>query len=487
MSALHRLKPACLNFAELLAQNIALISPTMTAALIVPLMFANTGNASWLAYALGTVLLLFVAYNLNQFTKRFTGSGSMYTYTSIGLGPSVGSLSGWCLIWSYLFIGLAGTTGFTIFAGKILEGFGVHLPAVGLFAVCLGLCFVLAYKDIVISTVVMLVLEGISCSLILLLCAVVLGKHGFAPDAAQFSLKDASLSSMGLGVVVAIFSLVGFESSTAFGEEAKNPLKTIPRSIVWSLVLTGAFFVFVCYSEVLGTRGYAKTLDAIDSPLTVLSGMYGLPYLAIPLELGAMVSFFALALSCMNAGARVMFAMGRHGIFHESIRRSHSTNETPHVALAIMAVLMFAVVASVNLVARVELLDEFNDAGTMGAFGFMGAYLLITLAAPFYLKRIGQLNVQSVVGCALGLLLLLIPAVGAVYPVPPAPVQYFPYIFLAYVAVGVVRALAFKMRNPQSLGTIVRELSEQCLPTGFATASTGPDGVIEQRSGRQAY
>ena len=46
-----RLKPHCLNFVELLAQNIALISPTMTAALIVPLMFSNSGNISWLSYA----------------------------------------------------------------------------------------------------------------------------------------------------------------------------------------------------------------------------------------------------------------------------------------------------------------------------------------------------------------------------------------------------------------------------------------------------
>jgi hypothetical protein len=62
----HKLKSECLNFVELLAQNIALISPTMTAALIVPLMFSNTGNLSWHAYGVGTVLLLFVAFNLNQ-------------------------------------------------------------------------------------------------------------------------------------------------------------------------------------------------------------------------------------------------------------------------------------------------------------------------------------------------------------------------------------------------------------------------------------
>ncbi|MBV8970096.1 MAG: APC family permease, partial [Verrucomicrobia bacterium] len=130
-----RLRPHCLNFVELLAQNIAVISPTMTAALIVPLMYSNTGAMSWLSYAVGTVMLLFVAFNLNQFAKRSSGTGSMYSYTSVGLGPSAGCMSGWCLIWAYLFIGIAGTTGFTIFAAKILTAMGINIEPVILFAV----------------------------------------------------------------------------------------------------------------------------------------------------------------------------------------------------------------------------------------------------------------------------------------------------------------------------------------------------------------
>jgi len=61
--ASDKLRSNCLNFAELLAQAIALISPTMTAALIIPVMYSNTGDWSWLPYALGTVMLLFVALN----------------------------------------------------------------------------------------------------------------------------------------------------------------------------------------------------------------------------------------------------------------------------------------------------------------------------------------------------------------------------------------------------------------------------------------
>ena len=116
-----RLRANCLNFWEVWAQAIALISPTMTAALIVPAMFGAAGTGSWLAYLFGTVMLLFVALNLNQFARRSTSAGSMYAYTSRGLGPTAGGIAGWCLIWAYLFIGIAGLTGFTNFADILLN------------------------------------------------------------------------------------------------------------------------------------------------------------------------------------------------------------------------------------------------------------------------------------------------------------------------------------------------------------------------------
>jgi amino acid transporter len=467
-----KLRPNCLNFIELLAQNIALISPTMTAALIVPLMYSNTGDTSWLSYAVGTLMLLFVAFNLNQFAKRTTNAGSMYGYASAGLGFGGGALCGWCLVWSYLFIGIAGTTGFTIFASKLLDMIHVSAPPVLLFAACLGTSFVLAYKDIKISTLVMLGLETFSCFFILVLCLIVLGHHP-APDPAQFNVHGLSLSSLGLGVVVAIFSLVGFESSTAFGEESINPLKTIPRSITWSLVLTGAFFIFVTYVEVLGTHGYKDTLDKIDAPLNVLADTYNVPFLSPLLSAGAMFSFFALASSCMNAGARVMFAMGRHQFFHKSTSEAHNVHGTPHVALAVMAVVMLAVVTLCRYVFKLEVLDEFNDAGTMGAFGFLGAYFLITLAAPVFVKKRGELTGKDVAICAAAIVLMLVPAVGSVYPVPDPPVRYFPYIFLGYLLIGGARVAWLRMHAPARLREIREEIQTQHLIDAIPAPATG--------------
>ena len=450
-----QLKANCLSYTELLAQAVALISPTMTAALIIPVMYSNTGDWSWMSYALGTVMLLFVAYNLNQFAKRSTGAGSMYAYISRGLGLTSGAVGGWSLIWAYLGISMAGVTGFTIFSGKLLAMMGINASPYLLFAACVGAAWFCAWKNVQLSAIMMLICEGASMALIGVLCFIVLGQHHLAVDAAQFDVAKLPWSSVGLGVVVAIFSLVGFECATAFGDEAKNPLKTIPRAVNLSLLISGAFFVFVTYVMVMGTRGYSTTLDKLDAPLNTLAQLAHVPILQVPLSLGAMISFFALCLSCLNAGARVIYAMGRHGIFHSATASAHEKNETPHIAVTIMAAIALSVpvVATINHVAT---LDLFNYVGTCAAFGFLVPYVLITVAAPVYLKSLGQLRSIDVAGCVASLVLLAIPAVGSVYPVPPAPVNYFPYMYLAYLAVGVLWIVSFYKRQP-SASTAVRQ------------------------------
>jgi amino acid transporter len=437
-SQLAALRPHCLSFWTVLAQSIALISPTMTAVLIVPLMFGTTGEASWLAYAFGTIMLLFVALNLNQFARRSSHTGSMFLYSVAGLGPTAGGLAGWCLIWAYMFIGTAGVTGFTIFALQLLAMMHVNAPPMVLFAVCAAVCWYCAYKDVRLSAMLMLVLEGVSVALITILAFVVLGHKGFAIDTDQLTLKGNSLSTMGLGVVVAIFSLVGFEAATAFGEEAKNPLKTIPRAVVTSLILTGVFFVFITYTEVLGLRGANPSLDKLTAPLSTLATMVHLDVLQIPIDLGAMVSFFSLALSCMNAGARVIYQMGRQGFFHEATGVPHSTNETPHVAITIYALLLFIIPSIIMSFKGLAVTDAFNDAGTFGAFGFLGSYIFVSVAAPMHLKKIGELRSLDIVYSVAALACLLVPAVGSVYPVPAPPVNAFPYIFIAYFLIGLV-------------------------------------------------
>jgi len=453
------LRKNCLGFVELLAQGIALISPTMTAALIIPVMYGNTGDWSWLSYALGTVMLVFVAFNLNQFARRSTTAGSMYLYICRGLGITAGAIGGWSLIWAYLGISMAGVTGFSIFGDKLLEMAGIHVPFALLFGACVGAAWFCAWKNVQLSAVLMLFLEGASMLLIMILCLVTLAQHGFKIDHAQFDTSSLPLSGLGLGVVVAIFSLVGFECCTAFGEEARDPLVTIPKAVVWSLAISGGFFVFVSYVMVMATHGSDPALDKMDAPLNSMASLAHLSVLKAPLSFGAMVSFFALCLSCVNAGSRVLFAMGRHGLFHAATADSHETNATPHVAVTILAAIAFIIPTVGVAIAGLEPLDLFNYVGTLAAFGFIVPYIMITIAAPVYLKKIGELRNIDVAVCGVALVLLMIPTIGSVYPIPDAPVLYFPYLFLAYLASGATWIFYVRFRKPSVATTIREELS----------------------------
>jgi amino acid transporter len=434
--AKSELRSGALGFPALLAQSIALISPTMTAVLIIPLAFSNAGEGTWLAYLFGTVMLLFVVLCLNQFARRSAAPGAMYTYTARGLGPATGVLSGWALLWCYLMIGTAGLTGFAIFFQQFLSalGFTGTVPPDIFFAISAITCWYIAYKDIRISSLVTLVLEGISVFLILSLAAVVLFSRGIHVDTSQLSLKGVGVHGMSLAVVATIFSLVGFESATALGKEAKNPLRNVPRAVIWSLILTGLFMVVMGYVEVYGTRGYGTPLSGLTAPLNTLASIYNVSFFKAPIALGAMISFFSLSLSCLNAGSRIIFPMGEHMVFPSQLSRAHPKNGTPYVAITVYVAIMFAIPTVLETVTNP--VTTFGDVGTLAAFGFLLAYYLITIAAPVYLKRRGELRPRHVVIAVIACVCLLVPTVGSFYPVPPFPVNIFPYIFVAYMAVG---------------------------------------------------
>ncbi len=455
----------------------------MTAVLIIPLAFSNAGEGTWLAYLFGTVMLLFVVFGLNQFARRSAAPGAMYAYTARGLGPTAGVMTGWTLLWCYLFIGTAGLAGFAIFSQQFLDalGFSGTVPPDIFFAVSAVVCWYIAYKDIRISSLVTLALEGISVLCILSLAVVVLFSHGISVDAPQVTLKGVGIHGMSLAVVACIFSLVGFESATALGGEAKNPLRNVPRAVIWSLILTGLFMVVMGYVEVYGTRHYETPLTAITAPLITLSNIYNVTFFKVPISLGAMISFFSLSLSCLNAGARILYPMGEHLVFSRQLGRAHPKNGTPHVAITTYIVIMFLIPTVLEFFTNP--VTTFGDAGTLAAFGFLLAYFLITIAAPVYLRRRGELRTRDVAIAVIACLCLLVPTIGSFYPVPPFPVNIFPYIFAAYVAAGGAWLFIVSRRRRGILAEIEADMEanlashEQHAVSATGTAVSGPDAL----------
>jgi amino acid transporter len=337
-----------------------------------------------------------------------------------------------------------------------------------------GIGFFIAFKDVRLSAVLTLVLEGLSVVCILALSAVILFKHGFHVDSAQTSLSGFSLKSLDFSVVVCIFSLVGFEAASTMGGEARNPLKNVPKAVVWSLILTGLFMVIMCYVEVLGAAHSGLGLASLGAPLQTLSSAYGVSFFKVPVSLGGMISFFALTLSCVNSGTRILLPLAKNGFVSGRLHRTHATNLTPHTAIGLYYVVLLAEVFVWHL-AGGSVLTMFNDAGTLAATGFLFSYFMISIAAPFYLRKLGELKAVNSAVAVAGCILLMVPLVGLFYPLPAFPVDIFPAIFAAYMIAGGSWLFVLNRRVPGTLTEIETGL-EASLNESIAPASDVEEG-----------
>jgi amino acid transporter len=467
----YGLKTKCLSFPETLSQSVANISPTLTPVVIVPVVFATAGNGTWLAYLFATVSLVLVGLNINQFAKRSASPGSLYSFITRGLGLNAGFLAGWCLVLAYLFTGMAVLAGAVNYAVILLGMVGISphgflLPLI-LFAAGSWLAWVIAFRDIQLSTRLMLVLEAISMIVILTLGAIIMYQKGVFIDTPQLQVGAMDFSGIKAGLVLAIFSYVGYESATTLGEEAKNPLKAIPRSVILSAVISGIFFMVTAYIAVLGFRGLKATLDQSTAPFNDLATSAGVSFFGVIISLSAVISLFACTLASLNAGSRILYSMGRHGIFHAHIGKTHSSNETPHYAATLAAGIIFLLPA-VMLFCGYGVLDVFNDLSTVATYGFLVVYAMVSIAAPVYLKQIGKVTASAVATSLLAVGLMGFTIYSTVYPLPAAPMTYFPFYFLGYVVVGTIWFVFLRLKSPKVANEIKLDLE-------FVTNKFHPD------------
>jgi basic amino acid/polyamine antiporter, APA family len=150
-----------------------------------------------------------------------------------------------------------------------------------------------------------------------------------------------------LQATIAIFLLVGFESITSLGEEAKNPKRDIPRGVLLSLTIQGLFCYMLEYfaanyflSNAYSMNDAKGSAAPIGDMMTIIGnallGGHGQFFMMIE----AVTVFLALigtTLSCINTGARVTYAMGRDEEVPEHFGLLHGDNLTPHRAIWTLA------------------------------------------------------------------------------------------------------------------------------------------------------
>lgn len=407
----------------------------MTPILIAPYMFAMAGNGTWAAYVFGGTMLVFVAFCINQFARRSSAAGSMYGYVAEHLGPAAGAVAGWTLLWAYGFVATAVLGAMALFAGLMLDDFGIHVPPVAIAAVLAVAAWQAAYRGVQVSAIVMLVLELVSVTIICVLVAFVLHAYGPRLDLAQVTVRGGFPGGAGLAIAVAVFSYVGFESATAFGAEAKRPLVTIPRAVIGSVLFASAFFIVATYAEIVGFAHIGKPFDKESFPLGTLVDAYGLGYLHVPITIGALASAFSVCLACITTGGRIAYAMAGAGILPPAFARIEPKHDTPNVAVTVITATTLAIAAAC-LLGHVAPVDVFNNCGTLSSFGFILIYALIAVAAAVYAKRLGAMRAADIAISGIALILLCLATVWLFDSVPAPPQRWFGYWFLAFVAAG---------------------------------------------------
>jgi amino acid transporter len=406
---------------ETLAQSVSTIAPSTTPPLTIPLVFALAGQGTAIAYLIAMGLMVLVGLCIAAFARESSSPGSLYVYSRTSLPPVFSALTAWALFFAYITTASAVIGGFVNFAQVFLAGWSHYVPSSLLAAFAAAVAIFVAYRDVKVSARMMLYIEAVSVCLIAVVIALILLHHGFHPDLAQFRWRTMHPRGIGLGVMLAIFSFVGFESATTLGSEAREPLRTIPRAV----------------GEVLGFRGVSTTLDQSAAPLRVLAAQAGVGLLGPIIDAGVLISMFAATLACVIAASRVLLLMAHHGLAHSRLTQTSTTHETPGAASVLAGVLAFLPAGALAL-RGVSGADIYGWMGTLAVYGFLTAYGLVAVALFFHRIQQRRLTLGTVLLTTAATLAMLLAMAANLYPVPPAPLRYFPYLYAAYLAAALL-------------------------------------------------
>ncbi|GAA3250783.1 APC family permease [Pseudonocardia petroleophila] len=393
---------------------VAAAAPLTVIAGTVPLGIAIGNGAAFPAtFALCSVVLLLFAVGFCAMTKHVPDAGAFYSYVERGLGRAPG--------WGAAFLALATYTAVQLavygYIGAILDGLVQHYggPALPwwLYSVAaLAVTGVLGYRRIELSSRVLGVLLVSEVAIVLVFDAVV-ATTGSTPSTALFVPAQIGSGSVGVAIMFAIASFIGFEATAVFRDEAVDPERTIPRATYLALVLIGAFYTVSAWAVVSAwgdTEALAQAgADPGNMLLTTITNTLG-PVGGDIAQVLLVTSLFAAILSFHNVLARYLFALGGTGALPAACGRSHTVHGSPHIASFAQtgtALVFVAVFALAGMDPVTQVFAWMAGTATLGVLALMA---LTCLAVLVFFRRTGadRRPWQTVVAPGLGLAGLLV-------------------------------------------------------------------------------
>ncbi len=381
-NGLNQLKKNSLGVAAITFLVISAAAPLTGAAGGIPvsMLFGNGAGIPG-SFIIATAILLLFSVGYVAMSRHVSNAGAFYAFTAQGLGGRMGGAAALIAILAYntMQIGLLGLLG-AVAAGTF-SGLGINLPWWAWSYIAIAMVAVLGYRQVDLSAKILMVLVLLEYIIVIILDVAILKTGGDSGLNLQpFSLSQIMSGVPSIGILFCFAAFIGFEATTIYSEEARDPKITVPKATYFSVLLIGAFYIITSWLMVMGAGvdNLMPTLSAEGYDPTAflfeLAGRYvGGP---VPTIMGLLFlsSLFAAVLAFHNGVARYKYVAGREGLLPDSLGVTHDTHRSPHVGSIIQTVLAVVIVtlfAALGMDPVLQLFTWLTQVGTLGVLGLM--------------------------------------------------------------------------------------------------------------------
>jgi amino acid transporter len=456
-----RLRGGALGAVGAAVLAMAFMGPATSVAFNTPPAAAKIGYALPLGIFLAMVACLIMASTIGSFSSKLPSAGFAYTFNTNAFNKGTGFVSGWLLVIAY---GAVGPMLFSAMGGFgsqfLLSQFHWHVSWWIFSAVILAIVWIIGRLGVSRSAKTSLIFLTLEIGVLLSLFATIVARGGAQGNSlASFDPQHSltGVSGLGFGMLWGILMFVGFESAGTLGEETRNPKKNISRALFIAVILVGFVYVLSGYATAIGFGfDHVKALSTDPSPLTTLSNHFWGADVAWLITLTVLNSQFANVLSGSNAAIRIVFSLGREGIFH---RKLGTTDKRDNPANAQTSYIIFAALVTFILGAWIGPLGAYNFLGSILGLGIIVLYIMMNIGLILYFRNHfrSEFNViKHAVLPVAGSLLMLLPIYGQLWPIPPWPYDLVPYLIVAWTIVGVIYFRYIRSKRPHLVDAMGR-------------------------------
>ena len=303
-----------LGFWDLVLYGIILIQPTAPMPSFGVIYQEARGHVVT-AILLALVAMLFTSISYGRMARAYPQGGSAFLYVGKEIHPSLGYLTGWCLVMDYVLNPLICTIWCSKAAGNFLPGVPYWALAI-FFAIFFTLLNLNGVETSARINAGMAAALGLVIVLVLV-AAVRWLMHLSHPGTAFFLTPfydPSTFSTHGLlrGTSIAVLTYIGFDGISTLTDEAKDPARSVPRAIVLTCLVTGILAsVEVYVAQLVWPRGLA--FPDLDTAYVHVSGRMGGPILFLIVNSSLLLANIGSGMASQLGAARLLYAMGKDG------------------------------------------------------------------------------------------------------------------------------------------------------------------------------